>query len=250
MKRFFRNIHGSSFWRRVAAICLMLVMVATLLPADIKIARSEDSGKTTLFDGTTVTTVGSELYANEIDLRANPNAEIPANALISMILNYKISDGNQIEAGKEYYYELPKEMKSEFGLNETLELIDSRNNESIGTVKIDQENNRLVYVFNDKLKDQHDVFFNVSFSGSLDSSYQTGGKQVTISFPTESEPITATITTTDSTVKPENPTAVQIYKSGTVKNVDGKNYVEWVISMQTNGSTPVSGTLKDTLPDG
>ena len=137
MKRFFRNIHGSSFWRRVAAICLMLVMVATLLPADIKIARSEDSGKTTLFDGTTVTTVDSELYANEIDLRANPNAEIPANALISMILNYKISDGNQIEIGKEYYYELPKEMKSEFGLNETLDLIDSSKGESIGTVKID-----------------------------------------------------------------------------------------------------------------
>lgn len=249
MKHFLRNIRGSKLWRRTLAFVMCLAVLVTMLPSGLQIAKSEDT-TTTLFSGTTISTQQHELYANDIDLITNPNAEVPGDATISMKLSYIIADGNQIEVGKEYYYELPDAMKVNFGLNETLDLIDSNANLSIGTVHIDQANGRLVYQFNDNVTGHYGIPFEVSFSGGLDSSYQSAGNQVTISFPTESTPITATLTTTESTDTPTNPSAVNIYKSGSVKNIDGNNYVEWVIELETNGANAVSGTLTDVLPTG
>lgn len=256
MKHFLRNIRGSKLWKRTLALLMILAVTATLIPMDIKITKA--STETNIFTDTTITLSDLTLkavYTDEegshvIQMDQNGSYEFPYNADINMRLDFAIGNGNAVEIGKEYIYQLPSTVRVDVEADH--QLADNSTGESIGTVHITKDGT-LTFVFNDNIIDQSNVPFYVQFDGGLSSDLQEEGKSADISFPTADGSFTIHVDTLGSTEEAETPVIgpVDINKEGTqIVNIDGKNYIEWTVSLGLNGRETLAGTVLDTLPTG
>lgn len=156
MKRFFRNIHGSSFWRRVAAICLMLVMVATLLPADIKIARAETQplsygNEQAIYLSSLVYILQDEQDGQVIKqdlLLGEDTIAVSENARVTASVEIGINQPSSEDIQKEYVYHFPEGLQMEDSRKTTAYTNTGR---EIGTVRV--TDNQLYLQMTDSAED-------------------------------------------------------------------------------------------------
>lgn len=260
MRRFFRNIHGSTFWRRVCAVIMMLVITTTLLPVNIGIARPENL-ENSLLDGTGIDLTGLQLTAGyydenhkyqEVNLALGDTTEFPYNSKIYMHLDFNMENDVNVEVGNSYIYQLPSTIRvDENNVTHDLAYTTSQGTTSIGTVTI-SNTGTLTFVFNENIRNQSNLPFYVQFDGGLSESLQEAGKEAEISFPTAAGKFDFTIRTNDESEKTEDaePGKVGMNKSGYVTTINGKKYIEWNINLQLKGRDTLSGDIVDNLPDG
>lgn len=260
MRRFFRNIHGSTLWRRIWAILMMLVVTTTLLPVNIGIARPENL-ENSLLDGTGIDLTGLQLTAGyydenhkyqEVNLALGDTTEFPYNSKIYMHLDFNMENDVNVEVGHSYIYQLPSTIRvDENNVTHDLAYTTSQGTTSIGTVTI-SNTGTLTFVFNENIRNQSNLPFYVQFDGGLSESLQEAGKEAEISFPTAAGKFDFTIRTDDESEKTEDaePGKVGMSKSGYVTTINGKKYIEWNINLQLKGRDTLSGDIVDNLPDG
>lgn len=260
MRRFFRNIHGSTLWRRIWAILMMLVVTTTLLPVNIGIARPENL-ENSLLDGTGIDLTGLQLTAGyydenhkyqEVNLALGDTTEFPYNSKIYMHLDFNMENDVNVEVGHSYIYQLPSTIRvDENNVTHDLAYTTSQGTTSIGTVTI-SNTGTLTFVFNENIRNQSNLPFYVQFDGGLSESLQEAGKEAEISFPTAAGKFDFTIRTNDESEKTEDaePGKVGMNKSGYVTTINGKKYIEWNINLQLKGRDTLSGDIVDNLPDG
>ncbi|MBO5237611.1 MAG: hypothetical protein J6B50_02385 [Lachnospiraceae bacterium] len=256
MKRFLRNIRGSKLWRRTLALLMILAVTATLIPMDIKITKA--NAQTTIFNDTSITLSDLILKAvykdsegsHVVEMDQNQSYEFPYDADINMRLDFSIGNGNVLEVGKEYIYQLPSSIRVDVEADH--QLADNVSGESIGTVHITKDGT-LTFVFNEKVKNQTNVPFYVQFDGGLSEDMQEEGKSADLSFPTANGDFTIHVDTLGKGNTEDTPVigAVDVTKEGTqIVNVDGRNYIEWTVSLGLNGRETLDGTIIDNLPAG
>ena len=219
-----------------------------------------EANGTDIFDNTTITLDKLTLKASYqdddgkthvMDLGRDGNYELPYNADINMRLDFILGLPSAIEPGRPYTYRIPEGVRVDVTAHH--ELADNEG-KSIGTVDISRDGT-LTFIF-DKLSDSavnRNIPFFVQFEGGLSEENQEAGKHIDIKFPTASGSFDFSIETKDKTgtEEKEEPGAVIMEKSGSrVINENGRNYIEWTISLGSNGRDYITGTIHDNLPDG
>ncbi|MBQ9984446.1 MAG: hypothetical protein IJP29_07635 [Lachnospiraceae bacterium] len=222
-------------------------------------AQKEDSSNL-LLDNDTFNLNSLTLEASYVDennktqtvaLDSTDYVDIPMDADIYMYFRFMFNDGNQIEVGKEYTYIIPDEIRVD--VNTVHDLL-TENNTSIGTVHI--SDGKLVFVFNDNVKDQVNIPFFVQFDGgfSADSEEEMGENE--ISFPTATGSFDFKVNIEDSyqETEPTEPGELGVSKSGTktTVNVNGVEtpVIQWNVTFDLNGRDTLSADITDMLPDG
>lgn len=219
-----------------------------------------ESSRTDIFDNTTITLDKLTLKASyqddsgkshTMELTQNGNFELPYNADINMRLDFMLGLPSAIEPGRPYTYKLPESIRVD--VEATHDLADN-DGKSIGTVHISRDGT-LTFIF-EKLDDNptnRNIPFYVQFEGGLSEDNQEAGKHIDIKFPTASGDFDFSIDTTGKTgveEKPE-PGPVTMEKTGSrVITENGRNYIEWTVSLGANGRDYITGTIHDNLPTG
>lgn len=220
---------------------------------------SVTAGRTDIFDNTTITLPNIELkatYKNEdgttkvVELTQDDNFEIPYDAEINMNLNFVLGDGTAIKKDRTYTYQLPDTIRVDVEADHFL--ADEAGN-SIGTVHISKDGTLTFQFDTDVIGTNKLVPFYVKFAGGFSEDMQEGGKHADIQFPTDSGSFDIHVDTTDSNESKEDkePEDVFIEKSGAqVITKNGRNYIEWTVSLGLNGRETLDGVIHDTLPAG
>lgn len=231
------------------------------LPASGRALRYlAESRGTDIFDNTTITLNKLTLKASyqddsgkshTVELTQNGNFELPYNADINMRLDFMLGIPSAVEPGRPYTYKLPEGIRVD--VEATHDLADN-DGKSIGTVHISRDGT-LTFIF-EKLEDNptnRNIPFYVQFEGGLSEENQEAGKHIDVKFPTASGDFDFSIDTTGKTGVEEKPEAgpVIMEKSGSrVISENGRNYIEWTISLGANGRDYITGTIHDNLPTG
>lgn len=231
------------------------------LPASGRALRYlAESRGTDIFDNTTITLNKLTLKASyqddsgkshTVELTQNGNFELPYNADINMRLDFMLGIPSAVEPGRPYTYKLPEGIRVD--VEATHDLADN-DGKSIGTVHISRDGT-LTFIF-EKLDDNptnRNIPFYVQFEGGLSEENQEAGKHIDVKFPTASGDFDFSIDTTGKTGVEEKPEAgpVIMEKSGSrVISENGRNYIEWTVSLGANGRDYITGTIHDNLPAG
>lgn len=220
-----------------------------------------ESGTTDIFDNTTITLDKLTLKASYQDdsgktqvteITQNGNFELPYNADINMRLDFMLGLPSAIEPGRAYTYKLPESVRVDVQAEHELADVDGKT--SIGKVYISRDGT-LTFVFYeiDDNAQNRNIPFYVQFEGGLSEENQEAGKHVEVKFPTASGNFDFSIDTTGKTgveEKPE-PGPVTMDKTGSrIISENGRNYIEWTVSLGANGRDYISGTIHDELPEG
>lgn len=258
MKDFLRNIRGSKLWRQTLAIFMVVAVIATLVPMDIKIARSEEN-KDLLDASTTVKPTAVDLTAQYKDENGNDTTvkmnqedtfNIPYDSDIVMKLQFMLADGNAVNGQTTYTYTLPSTVRVD--VNDWHELT-YQAGESIGKVYIKDDGTMDFQFYEDVVANKTNIPFFVQFEGSFSSGINQANQQVEVEFPASNGNFTFHIETLPAS-KPEvvdTPKDIGIAKSGNViTGADGKRYIEWNINLKPNGRDSIDGDIVDALPAG
>lgn len=221
---------------------------------------AQAAGVTDIFDNTTITLPTIELkavYKNADgtttveELTQNGSFKIPYDADISMNLEFVLGDGTAISGDRTYTYQLPDTIRVD--VETDLPLKDPDTGNAIGTVHISKDGSLTFQFYPDIIKKNTRIPFYVRFGGGFSKDMQEEGKHADISFPTDSGSFDIHVDTTDSNERKEDkePGDVIIEKSGArVINKDGRNYIEWTVSLGANGRESLDGVIHDALPEG
>lgn len=184
-----------------------------------------------------------------VEMTTTEGVTLPDDATISLSFDYIMYDGDKVNVGQEYIYPIPEGIRID--VNETLDLITSEGS-SIGTVKIDKENQRLVFVFNSNVEQQVSIPFFVRFAGGLSCDAEEEAEQVDLQFATANGHFDYHITVEDSyqDTTPEEPGDLGMTKSANKVYIDGKPYIEWTLSLNLNGRESLDAEITDALPAG
>lgn len=184
-----------------------------------------------------------------VSMTTTENVTLPDDASISLSFDYLLADGNAVVIGQEYIYPIPDSIRID--VNETLNLITTDGN-SIGTVHIDRDNQRLVFVFNDNVINQTNIPFYVRFAGGLSADVEETAQQTQIQFDTAHGHFDYNVTIVDTynPTTPTNPGDLGMEKTGNKIYIDGKPYIEWDLSLNLNGRDTLDAVITDALPTG
>ena len=258
MKRFLKNIKGSRFWERVLAIMMMVVVTATLIPANLEFAWS--AGNSDLLGAST--TIGLQSvnlgasYQTEdgktvtVELNQNDTFELPYDSDITMRLDFMLQDGNSVDGNTVYTYKLPDSVRVDVDATHDLSW---QGGVPIGKVHI-KKDGTLDFEFDEQvLNNKNNIPFYVQFDGNFSSDKQKEGEKIDITFPASDGGFTFHVVTLPASKEEEDIKAkdIGIAKSGNVITAaDGKRYIEWNINVIPNGRDSVDGNIVDELPAG
>lgn len=228
-------------------------------PEGNDIVYAQGSGTTDIFTDTTITLSDLTLkatYKDEnntsqvITMEENGNYELPYNADINMRLDFVLGTADSIDPDKTYTYQLPTSIRVD--VEASHELKDSSGN-SIGRVNISKDGTLAFQFYTDKIGTSKNTKFYVQFEGGLSDDLQESGKHADLNFPTATGDFKVSVDTTDTTEEVEKPEPgdMIIEKSGSrVISQNGKNYIEWTVSLGSNGRDTIDGVIHDVLPSG
>ena len=184
-----------------------------------------------------------------VDLSTTENVTLPDDATVSLGFDFMMFDGNAVTIGQEYIYTIPSAIRID--VNNVLPLTTS-NGDSIGTVHIDQANQRLVFVFNDNVVNQTNIPFYVNFAGGLSADVEETAQNTQITFDTAHGHFDYNVTIVDSynSSEPVPPGDLGMTKSGKKVYVEGKPYILWDLELNLNGRDSLDAAITDTLPAG
>ncbi len=189
---------------------------------------------------------------HSVALSTTENTDLPADAELYLLLKFLFSDGDAIEVGKEYVYNIPKEIRVD--VNATHQLTNGEG-ESIGEVHISPDGT-LTFVFNDNVTGQKNGPFYVEFEGGFSSSGSSGGEKTELKFQAPGSEFDFKVNLQEPEEKDPNaePGELGVKKSGTKKyvTVDGKEVpvIEWTVELDLNGRETFTGDIEDVLPKG
>lgn len=198
------------------------------------------------------TYVDENNVTQNVALTTTDKVELPADADINMYFNFIFYDGDEIEIGKEYVYNIPEDIRVDVDATHPLT---TTGGTSIGTVHIEKDG-KLTFVFNDSVVGQNNIPFFVRFEGgfSADSEEDLGERK--ISFPTAGGSFDYTVDITDSNkgTESDEPGELGVSKSGskTYINVNGESVpvIQWSVSLDLNGRDTLTADITDMLPEG
>lgn len=232
MKRFLKNIKGSRFWERVLAIMMMVVVTATLIPANLEFAWS--AGNSDLLGAST--TIGLQSvnlgasYQTEdgktvtVELNQNDTFELPYDSDITMRLDFMLQDGNSVDGNTVYTYKLPDSVRVDVDATHDLSW---QGGVPIGKVHI-KKDGTLDFEFDEQvLNNKNNIPFYVQFDGNFSSDKQKEGEKIDITFPASDGGFTFHVVTLPASKEEEDIKAkdIGIAKSGNVITAaDGKRY--------------------------
>lgn len=220
---------------------------------------AQGSGATDIFTDTTITLSDLTLkatYKDEnntsqvITMEENGNYELPYNADINMRLDFVLGTADSIDPNKTYIYQLPTSIRVD--VEASHELKDSSGN-SIGRVNISKDGTLAFQFYTDKIGTSKNTKFYVQFEGGLSDDLQESGKHADLNFPTATGDFKVSVDTIDTTEEVEKPEPgdMIIEKSGSrIISQNGKNYIEWTVSLGSNGRDSIDGVIHDVLPAG
>ena len=267
MKRFLRNITGSLFWKRTLAVIMAFSVLLTLVPASLTVAWTADTGtgkqQKDLIGDTSVELQQATLGAkwkdedgNEVsvEMENGGDYQIPFDADIGMRLDFLLGDGNLVDGDTVYRYQLPDNVRVD--VDEWYDL-KNKDGDTVGRVHVHpSENGTQGYLdfefYEDVVKDKKGIHFYVQFEGSFSGELGEEGKKADVEFPAPGGNFTFHIETQGSSKKEEEPELpdIGISKSGTVTEVDGKQYIVWNVYLNPNGRDNIDGDIVDILPEG
>lgn len=232
--------------------------IPEIVGEDVPLALA--AGETDIFDNTTITLPNIGLkasYKNEdgtttvVELTQNDSFNIPYDAEINMELNFVLGNGTAVDKNRTYTYRLPDTIRVDVEADHPLE--DPATGKSIGTVHISKDGTLTFRFDTDTIGTNKLVPFYVRFAGGFSEDMQESGKHADIKFPTETGTFDVHVDTTDSNESKEDkePGDVFIEKSGArVISANGRNYIEWTVSLGLNGRESLDGVIHDALPTG
>lgn len=252
-----KYVKKNSFTKRMVALMLVLLMLATLIPSDL---RLKAEGENTLFDGTSIimsSMIFDATYKDEnnqevtVTVVPNDTTELPANATINLMMNFLLQDGSFVKADIPYVYNVPKGIRVD--VNVTLPLTIDGKEEAIGNVVISKDGTLTFYFDTDVIGDSKGVNFYVGFGGGLSEELDEKDEEYKIQFPTGGASFDFDIKSLGDTTperEDDGPNAV-INKSGSfVTGEDGKQYVEWTVALRNKNKDVIEGNIIDNLPKG
>ena len=217
------------------------------------ITKEQNMLSTGNFDLTNLELSASYLDSNhvrqDVAMTTTENVTLPDDATISLNFDYIMRNGDDVVIGQEYVYPIPSAIRID--VDEVLELITAEGN-SIGTVHIDKVNQRLVFVFNDNVKQQTNIPFYVRFAGGLSADANEDSVDEEIIFDTARGHFNYNVTVEDSytNTEPSQPGELGMEKTGRVVYVGDKPYIEWDLSLNLNGRDSLDAVISDILPAG
>lgn len=232
---------------------------AVFKPEESGVVYAQESGTTDIFTDTTITLSDLTLKATYKDennttqviaMEENGNYELPYNADINMRLDFVLGTADSIDPNRTYIYQLPTSIRVD--VEASHELKDSSGN-SIGRVNISKDGTLAFQFYTDKIGSSKNTKFYVQFEGGLSDDLQESGKHADLTFPTATGDFKVSVDTTDTTEETEKPEPgdMIIEKSGSrVISQNGKNYIEWTVSLGSNGRDSIDGVIHDVLPSG
>lgn len=252
-------VKKNSFTKRMVALMLVLLLLATLIPSDLSLRAESESGNT-LFDGTSII-MSSMIFdatykdetGKEVTVTVVPNdmTELPAKATINLMMNFLLQDGTLVQSGKSYVYNVPKGIRVDS--NVTLPLKMDGEDDPIGDVVISKDGTLTFHFDTDVIGSSQGVNFYVGFGGGLSDELDEKDEELKIQFPTGGASFDFDIKSLGDTTperEDEGPNAV-INKSGNfVTGDDGKKYVEWTVSLRNKNGDVIEGDIIDNLPNG
>lgn len=252
-------VKKNSFTKRMVALMLVLLMLATLIPSDLSLRAAGEDGNT-LFDGTSII-MSSMIFdatykdenGREVTVTVVPNAmtELPAKATVSLMMNFLLQDGTLVQADRDYVYNVPKGIRVDSSV--TLPLKMDGEDDPIGDVVISKDGTLTFHFDTDVIGNSQGVNFYVGFGGGLSDALDEKDEELKIQFPTGGASFDFDIKSLGDTTperEDEGPNAV-INKSGSfVTGNDGKKYVEWTVSLRNKNKDVIEGDITDKLPAG
>ncbi|MCM1082438.1 MAG: SpaA isopeptide-forming pilin-related protein [Clostridium sp.] len=253
-------VKKNSFTKRMVALMLVLLMLVTLIPSDLSLKAEGESSGNTLFDGTSIIMSSMTFDATYQDENGQKQVvtvvqgdmtELPANATISLMMNFLLQDGTLVQSGKDYVYNVPKGIRVD--RSETLALTMDGEDDPIGDVVISKDGTLTFHFDTDVIGSSQGVHFFVGFGGGLSDTLSEKDSELKIQFPTGGASFDFDIKSLGDTTpgrEEEGPNAV-INKSGSfVTGEDGKKYVEWTVSLRNKNGDVIEGDIIDNLPAG
>lgn len=254
-----KYVKKNSFTKRMVALMLVLLMLATLIPSDLSLKAEGESGNT-LFDGTSIimsSMIFDATYKDEngkdvtVTVVPNDMTELPANATVNLMMNFLLQDGSLVQADKAYVYNVPKGIRVDS--NVTLPLKMDGEDDPIGNVVISKDGTLTFYFDTDVIGNNKGVHFYVGFGGGLSEDLDEKDEELKIQFPTGGASFDFDIKSLGDTTperEDDGPNAV-INKSGSfVTGDDGKKYVEWTVSLRNKNKDVIEGDITDNLQNG
>lgn len=252
-----KYVKKNSFTKRMVALMLVLLMLATLIPSDL---RLKAEGENTLFEGTSIimsSMIFDATYKDEngkevtVTVVPNDTTELPANATVNLMMNFLLQDGSLVKADTPYVYNVPKGIRVDS--NVTLPLKMDGKDAPIGNVVISKDGTLTFYFDTDVIGSNKGVNFYVGFGGGLSEELDEKDEELKIKFPTGGATFDFDIKSLGDTTperEDDGPNAV-INKSGNfITGDDGKQYVEWTVALRNKNKDVIEGTIIDNLPNG
>ncbi|MCM1287440.1 MAG: SpaA isopeptide-forming pilin-related protein [Clostridium sp.] len=253
-------VKKNSFTKRMVALMLVLLMLVTLIPSDLSLKAEGEGSGNTLFDGTSIIMSSMTFDATYQDENGQKQVvtvvqgdmtELPANATISLRMNFLLQDGTLVQSGKDYVYNVPKGIRVD--RSETLPLTMDGEDDPIGDVVISKDGTLTFHFDTNVIGSSQGVHFFVGFGGGLSDTLSEKDSELQIQFPTGGASFDFDIKSLGDTTperEEEGPNAV-INKSGNfVTGEDGKKYVEWTVSLRNKNGDVIEGDIIDNLPSG
>lgn len=252
-------VKKNSFTKRMVALMLVLLLLTTLIPSDLSLKAEGEDGNT-LFDGTSII-MSSMIFdatykdenGKEVTVTVVPDdmTELPAKATINLVMNFLLQDGTLVQADRDYVYNVPKGIRVDSSV--TLPLKMDGEDDPIGDVVISKDGTLTFHFDTDVIGSSQGVHFYVGFGGGLSDDLAEKDEELKIQFPTGGASFDFDIKSLGDTTpdrEEEGPNAV-INKSGSfVTGNDGKNYVEWTVSLRNKNGDVIEGDIIDNLPPG
>ncbi len=254
-----KYVKKNSFTKRMVALMLVLLMLATLIPSDLSL-KAEGEGSKDLFDGTSIT-MSSMIFdasykdENDKDVKVtvipNDMTELPAKATVHFMMNFLLQDGSMVQADTAYIYNVPKGIRVD--KDETLPLTKDGQEEPIGDVVISKDGTLTFHFYTDVIGSDIGVSFFVGFGGGLSDELDEKDEELKIQFPTGGATFDFDIKSRGdiTSEREDDGSNAVINKSGSfVTGDDGKKYVEWTVSLRNKNKDVIEGDITDNLPTG
>lgn len=249
----------NSFIKRSIALMLVMLMFVMLLPSDLKLRAADEDGNT-IFKDTSIVLNEVQFSAKykdadgkeqNVSLKLDQANELPANAEISLRFDFLLQDGSQVKDGQDYVYKIPDGITVHE--NATHPLTVDGAPEPVGQVVISKDGTLTFNFYTDVIKNDQGVKFYVGFGGGLSSDLKEEGSEAQIKFPAGDGSFDFNVISQGEIIPEEDtkPAAIETYKSGSfMTGTDGKNYIEWKVSLHHTKGEMFSGDIQDVLPAG
>lgn len=187
MSHFFRNIKGSVFWKRTFAFVMTAVVLATLIPMDVKIAKADEeilgtdsqlSVHMTALDFMAQYDADGTLATKDILNAPEEVLFLPEDGRIAVSMDVQLTNPSIDITEKNYVYTLPDGLLMAEALSEPI-----FNGEGTEIGYMNASDRTMTLRLNDKALEHSESTIHFDFYTVIPSGYYAGSSTCTIQFP-------------------------------------------------------------------